>query len=69
MTYEITADEFDALMKYHQDAIQAALESGNYYDERYHEERIEALHRHAEERSRRCRTKGRAAVSGRGKCA
>ena len=45
--FEITADEFDALVKYHQDAIQTSLEAGKYEDEHYHEKRIDALHRRA----------------------
>ena len=62
--FQITADEFDALVKYHQDAIQSALEAKKYDDERYHEERIDALHRHADERSRGRRGGGGAAATG-----
>jgi hypothetical protein len=64
MSFEITADEFDALVKYHQEAIQAAIESRNYDDERFHEGRIDALHRHADEKSRVRRGGGGAAASG-----
>ena len=58
-SFAISADEFDALVKYHQDAIQSAIESGNEDDEIYHAERIAALCRHADERSRGQRRGGR----------
>jgi hypothetical protein len=51
MTFEITADEFDALMKYHEDAIQFAIQANRYDRERYHEQRIAELCRYAEERN------------------
>jgi hypothetical protein len=50
MTFEITADEFDALMKYHKEAIQHSIERQKYDEERYHEERMDELCRYADER-------------------
>ena len=37
MPFEITADEFDALMKYHEEASQQAIQRQKYDDVRYHE--------------------------------
>ena len=53
MTFEITACEFDALMKYHKEAIQYSIEREKYDEVSYHEGRMDELCRYADERQER----------------